>query len=368
MGAARVVGCTWGLLCLLGSATATAGIHGPVLVKAGQLLDVQTGILHAKQALLIENERIKEVGPEAQILAHAPSGAQLIDLGGYTVLPGLIDAHTHLTYRVDVASFAWLGVSTPREALLGARHARATLLAGFTTVRNLGARGYADVALREAIRAGDVVGPRMQVSGPAIGSTGGHMDSNLLPYAFRYSEEGIADGREGVIRKVREVVKYGADVVKVAVTGGFLSVGTNPNVGQYSDEELLALVAEAKRLYRPVAAHAHGTVGIKQAVRAGVDSIEHGTELDDECIQLMKSRGTYLVPTVFLWSHFPENARPPEVSQETAEKAREMAPKAKQNLAKAVRAGVKIAFGTDSSVYPHGMNGREFGALVELGM
>ncbi len=368
MGAARVVGCTWGLLCLLGSATATAGIHGPVLVKAGQLLDVQTGILHAKQALLIENERIKEVGPEAQILAHAPSGAQLIDLGGYTVLPGLIDAHTHLTYRVDVASFAWLGVSTPREALLGARHARATLLAGFTTVRNLGARGYADVALREAIRAGDVVGPRMQVSGPAIGSTGGHMDSNLLPYAFRYSEEGIADGREGVIRKVREVVKYGADVVKVAVTGGFLSVGTNPNVGQYSDEELLALVAEAKRLDRPVAAHAHGTVGIKQAVRAGVDSIEHGTELDDECIQLMKSRGTYLVPTVFLWSHFPENARPPEVSQETAEKAREMAPKAKQNLAKAVKAGVKIAFGTDSSVYPHGMNGREFGALVELGM
>ncbi len=369
MGAARVVGCSWGLLCLLGwGTTATAGTGGPVLVKAGQLLDVRTGILHAKQALLIENERIKEVGPEAQILAHAPSGAQLIDLGGYTVLPGFIDAHTHLTYRVDVASYAWLGVSAPREALLGARHAKATLMAGFTTVRNLGARGYADVALRDAIRDGDVLGPRMQVSGPAIGSTGGHMDSNLLPYAFRYSEEGIADGREGVIRKVREVVKYGSEVVKVAVTGGFLSVGTNPNVGQYSDEELQALVAESKRLGKPVAAHAHGTVGIKQAVRAGVDSIEHGTELDDECIQLMKSRGTYLVPTVFLWSHFPENARPPEVPQEKAEKAREMAPSAKRNLAKAVKAGVKIAFGTDSSVYPHGMNGHEFGALVELGM
>ena len=369
MGAARVVGCTWGLLCLLGWGTAAAaGTRGAVLVKAGQVLDVQTGVLHAKQALLIENERIKEIGPEAQILAHAPSGAQLIDLGGYTVLPGLIDAHTHLTYRVDVASFSWLGVSAPREALLGARHARATLLAGFTTVRNLGARGYADVALRDAIRDGDVMGPRMQVSGPAIGSTGGHMDSNLLPYAFRYSEEGIADGREGVIRKVREVVKYGSDVVKVAVTGGFLSVGTNPNGGQYSDEELQALVAEAKRLGKPVAAHAHGTVGIKQAVRAGVDSIEHGTELDDECIQLMKSRGTYLVPTVFLWSHFPENARPPEVPLEKAEKAREMAPIAKRNLARAIRAGVKIALGTDSSVYPHGMNGHEFGALVDLGM
>ncbi len=368
MGAARVVGCSLGLACLFGWATAEAGTSRPVLVKAGQLLDVRTGVLHAKQALLIENERIKEVGPEAQILAHAPSGVQMIDLGGYTVLPGLIDAHTHLTYRVDVASYEWLGVSVPREALLGARHARVTLLAGFTTVRNLGARGYADVALRDAIQAGDVLGPRMQVSGPAIGSTGGHMDSNLLPYAFRYSEEGIADGRDGVIRKVREVVKYGSDVVKVAVTGGFLSVGTSPNSGQYSDDELSALVAEAKRLGKPVAAHAHGTVGIKQAVRAGVDSIEHGTELDDECIQLMKARGTYLVPTVFLWSHFPENARPPEVPQEKAEKAREMAPAAKRNLAKAVKAGVKIALGTDSSVYPHGMNGHEFGALVDLGM
>ncbi len=368
MGAARAVGCTWGLVCLLSGGTAEAAIRGPVLVKAGQLLDVRTGALLPRQALLIENERVKEVGPEAQVLAHAPSGAQLVDLTGYTVLPGLIDAHTHLTYRVDVASYAWLGVSAPREALLGARHARATLLAGFTTVRNLGARGYADVALREAIKDGDVIGPRMQVSGPAIGSTGGHMDSNLLPYAFRYSEEGIADGREGVIRKVREVVKYGSDVIKVAVTGGFLSVGTNPNVGQYSDEELTSLVAEAKRLGKPVAAHAHGTVGIKQAVRAGVDSIEHGTELDDECIQLMKSRGTFLVPTIFLWSHFPENARPPEVPHEKAEKAREMAPIAKRNLSKAVKAGVKIALGTDSSVYPHGMNGHEFGALVELGM
>ncbi len=368
MGAARVVGCTWGLLCLLSGGMAEAGARGPVLVKAGQLLDVRTGVLLQKQALLIENERVKEVGPQAQVMAHAPSGAQLVDLSGYTVLPGLIDAHTHLTYRVDVASYEWLGVSAPREALLGARHARATLLAGFTTVRNLGARGYADVALREAIKDGDVIGPRMQVSGPAIGSTGGHMDSNLLPYAFRYSEEGVADGREGVIRKVREVVKYGSDVIKVAVTGGFLSVGTNPNVGQYSDEELSSLVAEAKRLGKPVAAHAHGTVGIKQAVRAGVDSIEHATELDDECIQLMKSRGTFLVPTVFLWSHFPENARPPQVPQEKVEKAREMAPIAKKNLSKAVKAGVKIAFGTDSSVYPHGMNGHEFGALVELGM
>ncbi|HMU39030.1 MAG TPA: amidohydrolase family protein [Pseudomonadota bacterium] len=367
MGVGRFVSLLF-LLGVLFHGEWTFAKSGLVVVKAGQLLDVRTGKLLAQQALLIEDGRIKEVGPQPTLLARAPTGATIVDLGDHTVLPGLIDAHTHLTYRADVASFPWLGVSAPREALFGARHARITLLAGFTTVRNLGARGFSDVALRDAIVEGDVLGPRMVVSGPSMGSTGGHMDSNLLPAPFRFTEEGVADGPEGIVRKVREIVKYGADVIKVAVTGGFLSVGTNPNSGQYSDQELAALVSEAKRLGKKVAAHAHGTAGIKQAVRAGVDSIEHGTEIDDECIQLMKSRGTFLVPTVFLWSYFTPDAAFPGVPPEKILKAYNMSKDARTRLSKAVRAGVKIAFGTDSSVYPHGLNGHEFAALLDLGM
>ncbi len=339
-----------------------------LLVKAGHLLDVRTGQTQQRAALLLRGDRIAEVGPEAAVLGRAPAGTQVLDLGDFTVLPGLIDAHTHLTYGLNIGSPESLGISVPREALLGAKNARLTLQSGFTTVRNLGARGYADIALRDAINEGDLPGPRILASGPAIGSTGGHMDCGLLAPEFNYRAEGIADGRDAVIRKTREVIKYGADVVKVAVTGGILSRGTLPGAGQYSDEELRAIVEEAHRLRRRVAAHAHGAEGVLQAVRAGVDSIEHGSLIDDAGISLMKSRGTYLVPTLYASEWLVKNGNPPLVPQDMLEKARELLPVARSHISRALRSGVKVAFGTDSSVYPHGENGNELTALVACGL
>ena len=254
-----------GLLCGAAPAVALAQPSPllPLLVKAGRLLDVRTGQAQPRAALLIIGERIREIGPEALVAAHAPPGTPILDLGDFTVLPGLIDAHTHLTYGLNIAGYEGLGISVPREALIGAKNARLTLMSGFTTVRNLGARGYADIALRDSINEREVPGPRILASGPAIGSTGGHMDCSLLAPEFNYRAEGVADGRDAVIRKTREVIKYGADVVKVAVTGGILSKGTIPSAGQYSDEELRAIVEEAHRFGRKVAVHAHGADGLR---------------------------------------------------------------------------------------------------------
>lgn len=338
-----------------------------MVLKAARLLDVRTGKLQSDQAILIEGERIKAVGPAATLQAQAGAAARVIDLGNVTMLPGLIDTHTHLTYGLNIGHPESLAMSVPREALQGARHARQTLLAGFTSVRNLGARGYSDVALRDAIDAGDVIGPRMVVSGPAIGSTGGHMDCGMLSPEFAFRAEGVADGKDAVMRKTREVIKYGADVVKVAVTGGVLSKGTSVGNGQYSDEELVALVQEAHRLGRKVAAHAHGAEGLKQALRAQVDSIEHGSLIDEQGIKLLKQRGAYLVPTLYAAEWLIENATPQMAQPDMIQKAREMLPIARHNLSRALQAGVKVAFGTDSSVYPHGLNAREFAVMVKLG-
>ena len=333
-----------GLLAGAVPAVALAQPSPPLLVKAGRLLDVRTGRAQAKAALLIVGDRIREIGAEATVAAHAPPGTTVLDLGEFTVLPGLIDAHTHLTYGLNIAGYEALGISVPREALIGAKNARLTLMSGFTTVRNLGARGYADIALRDSINEGELPGPRILASGPAIGSTGGHMDCGLLAPEFNYRAEGVADGRDAVIRKTREVIKYGADVVKVAVTGGILSKGTIPSAGQYSDEELRAIVEEAHRLRRRVAAHAHGAEGVLQAVRAGVDSIEHGSLIDDAGIRLMKSRGTYLVPTLYASEWLVKNGNPPLVPRDMLEKARELLPVARSHISRALRSGVKVAF------------------------
>ncbi len=337
------------------------------LIHAGRLLDVRAGRLLTDQAILIEEDRIRAVGPWAQLSGRA-AGAQVIDLSNATVLPGLTDCHTHLTGNPEQVGYESLGISIPRATLYGARNARITLEAGFTTVRNVGAEGYSDVALRDAINAGDIPGPRMLVSGPPIGVTGGHCDENLLPPEYHSRAEGVADGVPAVMQKTREVVKYGADVVKVCATGGVLSRGDSPGAEQFSDEEMRAIVTEAHRLGRKVAAHAHGTSGIKQAVLAGVDSIEHGSLIDDEDIRLMKERGTYLVPTLYLGDWFMENAQRLNVPEFIMVKARAIMPLARQNIARAFRAGVKVAFGTDAAVYPHGLNAREFAVMVKLGM
>ena len=245
-----------------------------VAVHAGHLLDVKTGKLTADQILVIENGKIVSSGAAAE--AKVPSDAVRIELPNATVLPGLIDAHTHLTMDPKFG-YETLAISLPREALIGAKNARATLLAGFTTVRNVGASGFTDVALRDAINAGDVPGPRMMVSGPALGITGGHCDNNMLPFEYHAIGDGVADGIAAVQHKVRENIKYGADLIKVCATGGVLSLGDNPQHSQYTLDEMKAIVADAHRLGRKVAAHAHGAEGIRWAAEAGVDSIEHGS-------------------------------------------------------------------------------------------
>ena len=262
-----------------------------VVIHAGQMLDVKSGKLLSDQTLVIANGKIVSVGASAG--TKAPADALRIELPNATVLPGLIDAHTHLTMDPKFG-YEELGLSIPREALIGAKNARVTLAAGFTTVRNVAADGYSDVALRDAINAGDVPGPRMLVSGPALGITGGHCDNNLLPYEYHAVGDGVADGIAAVQHKVRENIKYGADLIKICATGGVLSKGDDPQASQYTLEEMKAIVADAHRLGRKVAAHAHGAQGILWASEAGVDSIEHGSYIDDAGIAEMKKNGTYL--------------------------------------------------------------------------
>jgi len=255
-----------------------------VVVRAGRLLDVKTGKTLTDQAIVIEGDKIVSVGPAPA----ASASATTINLPNATVLPGLIDAHTHITFDPGQVGYSGLGVSIPREALVGAKNARITLEAGFTTVRNVGARGFSDVALRDAINAGDVPGPRMLVSGPALSITGGHCDNNLLPFEYHASSEGAADGIEAVQHKVREIIKYGADVIKICATGGVMSKGDDPNTSQFTLEEMKAIVAEAHRLGRKVAAHAHGAQGVSWASEAGVDSVEHGHLMDDASVAALK--------------------------------------------------------------------------------
>jgi imidazolonepropionase-like amidohydrolase len=336
-----------------------------VVIHAGHMLDVKTGKLLSDQTLVIEDGKIVSIGDSAG--AKAPTNALRLELPNATVLPGLIDAHTHLTMDPKFG-YEELGVSIPRQALIGAKNARVTLEAGFTTVRNVGADGFTDVALRDAINAGDVPGPRMLVSGPLLGITGGHCDNNLLPYEYHAEGYGVADGIAAVQHKVRENIKYGADLIKICATGGVLSKGDDPQASQYTLEEMKAIVADAHRLGRKVAAHAHGAQGILWASEAGVDSIEHGSYIDDAGIAEMKKNGTYLVPTLYLGDWFLENAEKNHVPDFYLAKAKAVMPVARKNIAHAFASGVKVAFGTDAAVYPHGLNAHEFAVMVKLGL
>ena len=269
-----------------------------VYVRAGRLLDVRSGHTVSNQAILIRGDRIERVGHWDDV--EVPHGAKVIDLGGATILPGLIDLHVHLTGDHRYHGYRQLTLSIPRRAIHGVVNARKTIDAGFTTVRNMGGRGYADVALRDAIEDGEITGPRMAVSGPALGITGGHCDSNLLPPEFGHTAEGVADGPWEVRAKVREVAKYGVDLVKFCATGGVLSKGTAISARQYTLEEMEALVDEAHTLGRKVAAHAHSADGIKTAIRAGVDSVEHASLIDDEGVRLAMENGTVMVMDIYV--------------------------------------------------------------------
>lgn len=358
-----LVVCTVALLCSLSAAQQNSEKH-VVIIRAAHVLDVKSGHLLSGQQIVVEGDRIVSVGAAGDL----DKSAQVIDLGSATLLPGLIDAHTHLTFNINSVGYEGLGISGPREALTGAHNARITLEAGFTTVRNVGADHYSDIALRDAINDGDVPGPRMLASGPALSITGGHCDENLLPFEYHATSEGAADGIEAVQHKTREIIKYGADVIKVCATGGVLSKGDDPNASQYTMEEMKAIVADAHRLGRKVAAHAHGAQGVRWASEAGVDSVEHGHLMDDAAIAALKKNGTYLVPTLYLIDWNRENAATRKLPPYAAKKMEMVSLQAQNNAKKAFQAGVKIALGTDAAVYPHGLNAHELAVYVRLGM
>ncbi|WP_394779727.1 amidohydrolase family protein [Undibacterium sp.] len=336
------------------------------VIKAGRMVDVESAKVLRDQIIVIQGERIMSVGPAAG--SKIPAGAKVIDLSAATVLPGLIDAHTHLTSNPHEHGYSGLGTSSVRAALYGVRTARDTLNAGFTSVRNVGADGFGDVALRDAINDGDTPGPRMTVSGYAIGIQGGHCDDNLLPPEYKDTGRGVADGPWAARAKVREMVKYGADVIKICATGGVLSKGDEAGAQQYTLEEMQAIVAEAHKLGRKVAAHAHGTNGINDAIRAGVDSIEHASLIDAEGIKMAREKGTWLVMDIYDDDYILSEGEKAGFLPESLRKEKEIGQLQRDNFRKAFEGGVHMAFGTDAGVYPHGDNAKQFFYMVKYGM
>jgi len=337
-----------------------------VYVRAGRMVDVVEGRLLTDQTVVIKGDRIERVGSSSSI--DVPAGADVIDLSDMTVLPGLIDNHVHLAGNPRAKGYRRLEASTPRNALYGAANARHTLMAGFTTVRNVGAAGYVDVALRDAINDGDIPGPRMRASGPPLGITGGHCDDNLLPPRYDDVAEGVADGPWAIRRKLRENAKYGADVTKFCATGGVLSKGTTVGAQQYTLEEMRTIVEESHLRGRKVAAHAHGTEGILAAITAGVDSVEHASMISDDGIRLAREHGTFLVMDVYVSDYILDEGEEAGILSESLEKERLVGQVQRKSFQKAHEAGVRMAFGTDAGIYPHGDNARQFAYMVLYGM
>ena len=346
-----------------------------LLIRGARLIDGSGGDPVVGVDLLID-ARGTIAAIEASGTIDIPAGAEVIDVGGRSVLPGLIDAHTHLLSE-PAGSYPELVVRTRHEgeadrALRGAANAWATLRAGFTTVRNVGGT-LADRALRHAIIGGRLPGPRMLIANFAIGITGGHCDlsNSINPEKLSHDpdfREGIADGPDGVRRAVRYQIKQGADLIKVCATGGVLSQGDGVGAPQLTPEELRAIVDEANRAERKVAAHAHGNQGIRDAVEAGVHSIEHGSVLDRPTVAQMRRRGVFLVPTTYVGRVVEEAANRGLLSPDSAEKAKAIAPKMRESFQLAYKSGVKIANGSDAGVFPHGDNARELAEMVALGM
>lgn len=344
-----------------------------VYVRAGWLFVGTEDSARPEQMIVIEGERIKAVGAASEI--DVPEGAEVIDLSHATVLPGLIDCHTHLSSRADRYDEIYKFKDTPfHSAFAAVLNARKTLEAGFTTVRDVGSKPFLAVDLRDSIDEGFVLGPRIVASGPGISITGGHGDLNRYAPQVRVSmfpderDFKIADGADQVRHVVRAQIKHGVDVIKINASGGVLSRGDEPGAPQYTEEELRAAVEEAHAAGRKVAAHAHGAKGIRNAVRAGVDSIEHGSLIDEEGIRLMVEHGTWLVADIYNDDYLLGKAIEFKLPEESIAKEKALGRLQRENFAKAVKAGVRVALGTDAGVYPHGDNAKQFAYMVEFGL
>jgi imidazolonepropionase-like amidohydrolase len=342
----------------------------PLAIRAGRLVDVRAGVVLERRLIVVRGELIDSVGPDDGSL---PDGAELLDLSDHTVLPGLIDCHAHLIGECESGDYATLLMRTgAQEAMTGVRNARDTLLGGFTTVRDVGTfRAFADVALRDAIEAGWTPGPRMMCAGAYVTVSSGSGDippvapDVVVPKELRF---GVADSVDEVRRVVREILHRGADLIKILATGAVLTRGTDPGAPEFSEAELRAAVEEAALYGVHVAAHAHGSEGIKRAARAGVRSIEHGSLIDDEAIAMMAELGTYLVADVYCGDVIAEQGRRQGWPAEILRKNEETTQAQRDGFAKAVAAGVRCAFGTDSGVYPHGDNAKQLPFMVRFGM
>jgi imidazolonepropionase-like amidohydrolase len=351
-------------LALVGATSASADT---IELRAAHMVDVEKGIVIDDPVVTIADGVITAIGV-GQASSSKPADT-VIDLGEKTILPGLIDMHVHLTSDSDLHGYRRLAISDERATITGVVNAKTTLLAGFTTVRNVGAGSFSDVALRDAIAEGDIPGPRMFVSGPPIGITGGHCsDNNLLPPEYEAVGEGVADGPWAARFKVRQNRKFGVDLIKTCSTGGVLSKGTKVGAPQYTIEELTALTEEAHSHGLKVASHAHGAQGIVNALRAGVDTIEHASFIDDQGIELALENGAYLSMDIYVTEFILGEGEAAGILPESLEKERIVGQTQRDNFRKAHEAGVKMVLGTDAGVYPHGHNARQLSRMVTFGM
>ena len=336
-------------------------------IKGATILDVTNGEMVKNHVVIVKDGRIASVTPAR--LMEIPKSIDVIDLQGHTLLPGLIDMHVHLTSGGGYHGYERLKLTDERRAILGVVHAEQTLMAGFTTVRNVGAGSFGDVALRDAINDGDIPGPRMLVSGPPIGITGGHCsDNNLLPPEYGIKGEGVADGPWAARAAVRRNIKYGADLIKTCSTGGVLSKGTKVGAPQYTLEELTALVDEAHSRGLKVASHAHGSEGIINALKAGADTIEHASFIDDEGIRLAIENDAALSMDIYVTEYILGEGANAGILEESLEKERMTGATQRSNFRKAVEAGATIVYGTDAGVYPHGQNAKQLSRMTRFGM
>ncbi len=336
------------------------------LINADAYIDVKKGKTINNVSVLIDGNKIIKVGKQGKVTTE--KSAIIVNLKGKTLVPGLMDMHVHLSSDAEDNFLAAKGNSVPRQTVKAVKNAQKTLMAGFTTVRNLGAKGYSVIGVRDGINAGEVLGPRIWAAGHSVSITGGHCDDNFSPPEAKSSSGGVANGPWAVRSKVRENIKYGANTIKVCATGGVFSKGTQVGIQQLTEEEIKAAVDEAHMRGLIAAAHAHGTNGIKAAIRAGIDSIEHCSFLDDEAIELALKHGTYMSCDIYNTEYTLEFGEANGVPEENINKEKLVSKAQRESFRKATKAGLKMVFGSDAAIYPHGDNGKQFSRMVKFGM